>query len=152
MPKKERLNFIDVARTLAIILALFSHAMIDFEGWKLLGSIAAPIRLLTRSATPLFIFMFGMMLELVYLKKLEQQGLSPVAKRLAVRSLQCYIGLCFNGDGWLYRRLILIQGSDSSPVYFWLTLILAMSFDSTVLPCCWPFRCLHSADISNLRV
>ncbi|NOK60154.1 MAG: hypothetical protein GFH27_549291n347 [Chloroflexi bacterium AL-W] len=89
---KKRLNFVDVARSFAIFLAIFSHAMIDFGGWDLLSSDQVLIRVISRSATPLFIFMFGMMLELVYFKRYEQQGLQPITQRLVKRSLQCFIG------------------------------------------------------------
>jgi len=60
--KLTRLNFIDVARSYAIILALFSHAMLAFGGFAALGEDALKIKLFTRTATPLFVFMFGMML------------------------------------------------------------------------------------------
>ena len=89
---KKRLNFVDVARSCAIFLAIFSHAMIDFGGWDLLSSDQLLLRVISRSATPLFIFMFGMMLELVYFKRYEQQGLQPVAQRLVKRSFQCFVG------------------------------------------------------------
>lgn len=89
---KKRLNFVDVARSFAIFLAIFSHAMIDFGGWNLLASDQLLIRVISRSATPLFIFMFGMMLELVYFKRYEQQGLQPITQRLVKRSFQCFVG------------------------------------------------------------
>ncbi|MEM8531875.1 MAG: heparan-alpha-glucosaminide N-acetyltransferase domain-containing protein [Chloroflexota bacterium] len=89
---KKRLNFVDVARSFAIFLAIFSHAMIDFGGWDLLSSDQLLIRVISRSATPLFIFMFGMMLELVYFKRYEQQGLQPISQRLVKRSFQCFVG------------------------------------------------------------
>lgn len=88
----KRLNFIDVARSYAIFLALFSHAMITFGGFSALGEDAFPVRLFTRTATPLFVFMFGMMLELVYTSKARQQGLSSIIRRLVLRSAQCYLG------------------------------------------------------------
>lgn len=87
-----RLNFIDVARSYAIILALFAHAMIVFGGFSALGEDALKIKLFTRTATPLFVFMFGMMLELVYARKAMENGLSSVVRRLLVRSAQCYLG------------------------------------------------------------
>jgi len=90
--KLTRLNFIDVARSYAIILALFSHAMLAFGGFAALGEDALKIKLFTRTATPLFVFMFGMMLELVYARKARENGLSSVVRRLLLRSAQCYLG------------------------------------------------------------
>jgi len=90
--KLTRLNFIDVARSYAIMLALFSHAMFVFGGFAALGEDALKIKLFTRTATPLFVFMFGMMLELVYARKARENGLSSVVRRLILRSAQCYLG------------------------------------------------------------
>ena len=90
--KLTRLNFIDVARSYAIILALFAHAMLAFGGFAALGEEALKIKLFTRTATPLFVFMFGMMLELVYARKARENGLSSVVRRLLLRSAQCYLG------------------------------------------------------------
>ena len=90
--KLTRLNFIDVARSYAIMLALFSHAMFVFGGFSALGEDALKIKLFTRTATPLFVFMFGMMLELVYARKARENGLSSVVRRLILRSAQCYLG------------------------------------------------------------
>ncbi len=88
---KKRLNFIDVARSYAIALAIFSHAMIDFEGWGIVPEVDN-LRFFTRTATPLFVFMFGMMLELVYVRYAARDTIKAVAPRLFKRSLQCYIG------------------------------------------------------------
>ena len=90
--KQSRLNFIDVARSYAIVLALFSHAMLAFGGFAALGDDALKVKVFTRTATPLFVFMFGMMLELVYARKARENGLSSVIRRLVLRSAQCYLG------------------------------------------------------------
>ena len=89
----ERLNFIDVARAYAIALALFSHAMSAFGGWEFLFvPIAAGLKLVTRTATPLFVFMFGLMLELVYARRAARDGFEPTMRRLLKRGGQCYVG------------------------------------------------------------
>jgi hypothetical protein len=90
--KLTRLDFIDVARSYAIILALFAHAMIVFGGFTALGEDALKIKLFTRTATPLFVFMFGMMIELVYAKKARENGLFSINRKLLLRSAQCYLG------------------------------------------------------------
>lgn len=65
--------------------------MIDFDGWGSSEGVDG-FRLLTRTATPLFVFMFGMMLELVYVRYARDGGVKAVLPRLLRRSFQCYLG------------------------------------------------------------
>lgn len=102
MSASRRLLFVDALRSLAIALALAAHAINDFDiashlGWaEFVG-----LRLFTRSATPAFIFMFGMMLELVYARKVAERGLRAVMPRLLWRSAQCYAGYAVTvAAGW----------------------------------------------------
>ncbi len=86
-----RIAFIDFARSAAIVLAVLSHTLADFGVWKLMGSDLALIpHMVTRSATPTFVLLFGIMLELVYLPRIEKWGMKRVAARLRRRSFQCY--------------------------------------------------------------
>lgn len=102
----KRLQFIDVARALAIALAMLAHGMITFGGWDQLGERAPYVQLFTRTATPLFIFMFGMMLEIVYVRRMSRSGLQPVSRRLLVRSMQCYVGfIATAAAGWIGGNL-----------------------------------------------
>lgn len=102
----KRLQFIDVARALAIALAMLAHGMITFGGWDQLGEGAPYVQLFTRTATPLFIFMFGMMLEIVYVRRMSRSGLQPVSRRLLVRSMQCYVGfIATAAAGWIGGNL-----------------------------------------------
>lgn len=87
-----RLNFIDVARAYAIVLALFAHSMATFGGFSSLGEFDALARLFIRFATPMFVFMFGIMLELVYVRRARTSGAQSVVRRLVLRSAQCYAG------------------------------------------------------------
>lgn len=50
------------------------------------------VRSVTRNALPLFVFMFGMMLELVYRRKWQAVGGAEPTRRLITRSFQCYAG------------------------------------------------------------
>jgi len=87
-----RLDFIDIARSVAVILAIFAHAM-HFHDWpQNLDGPSTILRFTMRTATPLFLLMFGLMLELVYVRKADKTGLKSVTKRLIVRSGQCYLG------------------------------------------------------------
>ena len=42
-------------------------------------------------ATPMFVFMFGFMIEFVYVRRSEGIGLDSVYKRILIRSFQCYV-------------------------------------------------------------
>jgi len=88
-----RYTFVDVHRSLAILLAICAHAIND---WGIAGGLEeaefALVRTVTRAANPSFIFMFGMMLELVYARKIQQHGMRSVAPRLVQRGFQCYLG------------------------------------------------------------
>jgi len=87
-----RLNFVDVARAYAIVLALFAHSMVTFGGFSSLGDFDSLAKLFIRFATPMFVFMFGIMLELVYVKRARLNGVQSVVRRLVLRSAQCYAG------------------------------------------------------------
>lgn len=91
--KDGRYSFVDVHRSLAILLAICAHAV---NSWGITAGLEdaefALIRTITRAANPSFIFMFGMMLELVYARKIKQNGINSVAPRLVQRGFQCYLG------------------------------------------------------------
>lgn len=90
-----RIVFLDLLRSFAVILITFSHAAVAFELWEILRQSHSDayylIRFVTRSATPTFLFLFGIMIEVVYVRKVHEKGLRAVSMRLLSRSLQCYI-------------------------------------------------------------
>ena len=86
----DRLTFIDFARTYAVFLALLSHALNTTGTFQHMGESSLYIRQFTRMATPMFVFMFGFMIEFVYARKARLLGLESVQRRLLVRSFQCY--------------------------------------------------------------
>jgi hypothetical protein len=89
----KRVYFVDFARSYAIFLALFDHSFNDFNIWSNYSfNQYASLKVLTTSATPTFLFLFGMMLELIYLKRLKEKGLSAIKPQLFKRSFQCYLG------------------------------------------------------------
>lgn len=89
----ERYLFLDTARSVAIALAIFSHAQFTFSA---LDDLPAPAyylsRLATRSATPTFMLVFGCMLEIVYLRRLAREGPRRTTRRLIQRGGQCWLG------------------------------------------------------------
>lgn len=89
---RRRIDGIDTARALAIALAMLSHCFIHFGVWELLSDQATlALRSLTRSATPTFIVLFGMMLEIVYLKLIRRGERQGCWVRLVARAIQCYL-------------------------------------------------------------
>tara|TARA_R110001592_G_scaffold363341_1_gene684446 strand:+ start:70547 stop:71545 length:999 start_codon:yes stop_codon:yes gene_type:complete len=90
-PTLQRLTFIDAARTYAVFLALLAHAFITTGLFNQLGEASIYIKQFTRVATPIFVFMFGFMVEFVYAKKTRELGGKAVKQRLLARSFQCYL-------------------------------------------------------------
>jgi hypothetical protein len=87
----QRMSGLDTARAFAILLAMGSHAFLHFGVWPLLNShLALLLNALIRSATPTFIILFGMMLELVYLKRILAGKRADCWRRLVSRAIQCY--------------------------------------------------------------
>ena len=92
-----RIVGIDITRSVAIFFAMLSHvwvvtAMDHF--WS--GPSADLLRALMALATPIFILLFGTMLEIIYRPKFVpgEQGL--VAMRLFSRALQCWLLYCLS--------------------------------------------------------
>ncbi|MBU1174821.1 MAG: hypothetical protein KKH72_05410 [Alphaproteobacteria bacterium] len=81
----ERLYFADYARGGAMMLAVIAHVLATFTpGVELF----LPV---TMMATPTFLAVFGMMVEVVYLRKIrEGADAGPVRVRLLTRALVCY--------------------------------------------------------------
>jgi uncharacterized membrane protein len=84
--KPPRLYFIDSVRGLAVILAMLSHSLLQFtDGF-------GALRPLTRTATPAFVILFGIMLEVAYLRKLRSgKDKEAIEARLISRMLTCYL-------------------------------------------------------------
>lgn len=91
MPAKQRFRHVDSARGLACILAILGHLgtrQFDFYGHPAF----AWMGLVTRSALPTFMTLFGAMIAVVYLGKLlrgDPQG--EVPQRLISRAVTCYL-------------------------------------------------------------
>jgi hypothetical protein len=108
---KERVYFVDFARSYAIFLALFDHSLNDFNIWENYPfEQYAVIKLFTSSATPTFLFLFGMMLELIYLKRLKEKGLSSIRPQLIKRSFQCYLGFMLTSLAGLIGGYLTVKG------------------------------------------
>ena len=90
-----RIIGIDIARAVAILLVTWKHSMASFgargqlEGWSNYS-----LEILMQLATPIFLVLFGAMLELVYRPRFEQGLHRDTTRRLTKRALQCYGYYC----------------------------------------------------------
>jgi hypothetical protein len=91
VPLTDRLVAIDVARSVAMLLALTAHA-----GFQTSVDLPVIATLTLRIATPLFIVLFGAMVTLVYIPGRERSGLSQTAVKCWSRSLQCCLFFWLN--------------------------------------------------------
>jgi uncharacterized membrane protein len=89
---------LDCARGIALLLMLVSHAMELFPGniqhddWLYVNAIL----LLTKAATPLFVFVFGMTMAFVYYRRvLTQDGFATVKRRMWRRALLVFLSFEF---------------------------------------------------------
>ncbi|WP_423822303.1 OpgC domain-containing protein [Salinisphaera sp. SPP-AMP-43] len=89
----KRLLYVDLARTLAVVLALCAHSFYSTGLMAKLGSGSLYLTQFVHLATPMFIFMFGFMIEYVYVRQVKEGRGAETVKRLLARSLQCY--LCY---------------------------------------------------------
>lgn len=90
--QQTRIRGIDICRSIAILLAMFSHAMVAAGVLYVTDeSIATPLRFTLQMAPPIFIILFGTMLEFVYKARIENGQYLQSTRRLLTRALQCYL-------------------------------------------------------------
>ena len=104
--KKKRIVGFDIARGIAILLAMLSHTFTALN-----YSPAMEVNLLVRSSTPTFIVVFGFFLYLLYYPKIVKNDFYYVKTKLWGRSLQCYLLYFFTCSIWAYVN-------DFSFIYF----------------------------------
>lgn len=114
----KRLLFIDIARTYAVILALLSHAFVSTGYFDQIGPNAILIRQFTRMATPMFVFMFGFMVEFIYVRKYEIEGFNSINKRILSRSFQCYVAYALTSFSALLGGYKSLEGFFASLFFF----------------------------------
>lgn len=87
-----RINGVDVTRSLAIMLAMLSHALIEFDVFQIWqGTAAIVTRFAMQTAPVTFIGLFGAMLEIVYAPRFANGGAAAATRQLWTRALQCYL-------------------------------------------------------------
>ena len=114
----KRIYFIDFARSFAIMLALTDHSMNDFGVWHNYPQTTYNIlKTFTTSATPTFLLLFGMMLEIIYRKRLVKEGMRKMASQMINRSFQCYIGYFLTVIAGLIGGLLTIKNSIAATLF-----------------------------------
>lgn len=89
---QKRITGIDICRSVAILLAMFSHSLIEFDFYQFRDfDTYAPIRFAIQMAPPIFICLFGAMLEIVYKPQFERGDKKTVFQKLFNRAIQCYV-------------------------------------------------------------
>lgn len=83
---------LDIYRCLFVLLAAFSHVAGHLDAWDTMSKDYVLIfRIITRGATPGLIILFGVMVELVYVRRVEKAGLKAAHEKLMYRCVLCYV-------------------------------------------------------------
>jgi hypothetical protein len=110
-----RIYFVDFARSFAIMLALTDHSMNDFG---MMPANTPLLKVITTSATPTFLLLFGMMLEIIYLGRLRKAGIRKMAFGMVNRSFQCYIGYFLTVVAGVVGGLQAVKGAVAATFFF----------------------------------
>jgi len=90
--RQKRITGIDICRSVAILLAMFSHSLIEFHFYEFRDfDTYAPFRFAIQMAPPIFICLFGAMLEIIYKPQFERGDKEAVFQKLFNRAFQCYV-------------------------------------------------------------
>ncbi|MBB5744839.1 OpgC domain-containing protein [Brevundimonas variabilis] len=138
MQTKARILGIDLLRSVAILGAMASHALTAADAFHWGDTAAMQLaRLAMGLATPIFICLFGSMLEIVYRRQIATQGFEAVILKLLSRALQCYVlyvlALALHvavGDfsaGYALRCALLIGVTPFSDILKFYAVILAVA-------------------------
>lgn len=90
-----RIKGIDICRSVAILLAMWSHVLVTFgTHWE--GPSYLWLRFAMQMAPVTFICLFGSMLEVAYGRKFRSGQTEEAVARLLLRAGQCYILYCIS--------------------------------------------------------
>jgi hypothetical protein len=89
--RTEKIIGLDIARSVAIFLAMLSHSLVTANVLNDIANVSPALKIAFRSSTPTFVVLFGVLLELVYLRTARENGISAVSKRMYHRAAQCYV-------------------------------------------------------------
>jgi hypothetical protein len=106
--RSSRIAFIDVSRSVAIIGAMCAHALAAFNVWPQVpvGALKAVGNAIFYSCSPTFFLLFGALLELVYVQRLQRTGSASVTQSLLGRAGLCWLCLTLGTIcAWMSGRL-----------------------------------------------
>jgi hypothetical protein len=89
--KSRRIRGIDICRSAAILAAMLSHTMIAFQLQRFTGIPSAGVRCIIQMAPPVFITLFGAMLEIAYRPRFVRGDAEGASRQLLNRAVQCYL-------------------------------------------------------------
>jgi hypothetical protein len=104
----QRFVGLDVARALAMILALLTHALVQVSSAD--QGFPPAFNAALRLATPVFILLFGAMIPIVHVRRLERDGSEALWQRSLSRAVQCYLLYALNVASLMVR-------GDFGPAY-----------------------------------
>lgn len=135
--RSQRIIGIDVCRSIAILLAMLSHTLIEFRFFHFFGDAGAVMRFVIQMAPVTFICLFGAMLEIVYKPRLDGPRRASALRQLYIRALQCYLLYCLTivslmlfddvSIGYALRCMLLLGASPYADIlkFYALALLLA---------------------------
>jgi hypothetical protein len=91
MPPGRKILGLDIARTVAITLAMLNHSFIATNVWEDFFEQKPHFAFVVRLATPMFIILFGALLEVVYRNRADRDGIQSVTARLFERAFLCWL-------------------------------------------------------------
>ncbi|PKP81198.1 MAG: Long-chain-fatty-acid--CoA ligase [Alphaproteobacteria bacterium HGW-Alphaproteobacteria-18] len=111
--RQTRILGLDICRSAAILLTMFSHALAE-GGAQLYYALDDTgliwLRLFLQMSPPIFIILFGSVLEIVYRPRIEAGEKMQTTARLLTRAMQCYLL-------YLVTLLAMLAAGHSSPSY-----------------------------------
>ena len=133
-----RITGIDICRSFAILLAMFSHALVEAGTIpNMPASVAVPLRFTLQMAPPIFIILFGTMLEIVYKTRFEDGQYEQATRRLLTRALQCYLlyvvtilsmlAVGLSSPGYALRCILMMGVTPYADILKFYTLALAFA-------------------------
>lgn len=86
-----RLYQFDLIRLTLVLFALASHYMTSQHWDELTGNNFFYLKVLTRTAMPCLLILFGFMIEYVYARRWKEKGARTVLRKLSNRAMLCYL-------------------------------------------------------------
>lgn len=135
-----RIIGLDICRSLAILTVMLSHSLTEaavFSHYAPDNGAINTVRMLIQIAPPVFIILFGSMLEIVYRPRIEAGEGRLVTARLLTRALQCYLlylltllamlAAGLNSVGYTLRCALLMGVTPYADILKFYTLALAFA-------------------------